>query len=203
MEIQKFDLMKIAGKLKKYLDEDRLWHTLGVMQMCAALAIRYEYPMERAQLAGLLHDCAKCIPGKKKLKLCEEHKIPVTEFEKEHSFLLHAKLGAWVAKEKYGVTDAEILEAITWHTTGKDQMSVLEKIVYIADYIEPARNKAPRLAEIRKIAFEDLDRCMYEILHDTLGYLDENPQDIDQATVRAYEYYKQQYSCKEEDRQGE
>ena len=68
MEEQKFNLMKIAGKLKKYLDEDRLWHTLGVMQMSASLAIRYDYPMERAQLAGLLHDCAKCIPAKKKLK---------------------------------------------------------------------------------------------------------------------------------------
>ena len=69
-------------------------------------------------------------------------------------------------------------------------MSLLEKIVYIADYIEPARNKAPRLPEIRKIAFEDLDHCMYAILHDTLEYLDGDPQDIDQATIRAYDYYK-------------
>ena len=68
-------------------------------------------------------------------------------------------------------------------------MTLLEKIVYIADYIEPARNKAPRLAEIRKIAFENLDLCMYEILHDTLEYLDNDPQDIDQATIQAYNYY--------------
>ena len=74
--------------------------------------------------------------------------------------------------------------------TGKEDMTLLEKIVYIADYIEPARNKAPRLPEIRKIAFEDLDRCMYAILHDTLEYLDGDPQDIDQATIRAYDYYK-------------
>ena len=135
MEEQKFNLMKIAGKLKKYLDEDRLWHTLGVMQMSASLAIRYDYPMERAQLAGLLHDCAKCIPAKKKLKICKDNKIPVTDFEREHTFLLHAKVGAWVAREKYGVTDPEILSAITWHTTGKENMTLLEKIVYIADYI--------------------------------------------------------------------
>ena len=99
MEEQNFNLMKIAGKLKKYLDEDRLWHTLGVMQMSASLAIRYDYPMERAQLAGLLHDCAKCIPAKKKLKICKDNKIPVTDFEREHTFLLHAKVGAWVARE--------------------------------------------------------------------------------------------------------
>ena len=125
MEEQKFNLMKIAAKLKKYLDEDRLWHTLGVMQMSASLAIRYDYPMERAQLAGLLHDCAKCIPAKKKLKICKENKIPVTDFEREHTFLLHAKVGAWVAREKYGVTDPEILSAITWHTTGKEDMTLL------------------------------------------------------------------------------
>ena len=81
MEEQKFNLMKIAAKLKKYLDEDRLWHTLGVMQMSASLAIRYDYPMERAQLAGLLHDCAKCIPAKKKLKICKENKIHAFIFD--------------------------------------------------------------------------------------------------------------------------
>lgn len=190
MEEQKFNLMKIAAKLKKYLDEDRLWHTLGVMQMSASLAIRYDYPMERAQLAGLLHDCAKCIPAKKKLKICKENKIPVTDFEREHTFLLHAKVGAWVAREKYGVTDPEILRQPTWHTHRKRRYDASGKIVYIADYIEPARNKAPRLPEIRKIAFEDLDRCMYAILHDTLEYLNGDPQDIDQATIRAYDYYK-------------
>ena len=86
MEEQKFNLMKIAGKLKKYLDEDRLWHTLGVMQMSASLAIRYDYPMERAQLAGLLHDCAKCIPAKKKLKICKDNKIPVTDLRESIPF---------------------------------------------------------------------------------------------------------------------
>ena len=190
MEEQKFNLMKIAGKLKKYLDEDRLWHTLGVMQMSASLAIRYDYPMERAQLAGLLHDCAKCIPAKKKLKICKDNKIPVTDFEREHTFLLHAKVGAWVAREKYGVTDPEILSSITWHTTGKPEMTLLEKIVYIADYIEPKRDKAPNLAIVRKLAFQDLDECMYKILGDTLAYLEENPKDIDNATKDAFLYYR-------------
>ena len=68
-------------------------------------------------------------------------------------------------------------------------MSVLEKIVYIADYIEPARNKAPNLTKVRKLAFEDLDECMYEILKDTLSYLEENPKDVDAATKEAFEYY--------------
>ena len=184
-----YDFAKIEKKLSKYLDEDRFQHTMGVMYTSACLAMVHGYDVKDAQVAGLLHDCAKCIPAKKKLKICKDNKIPVTDFEREHTFLLHAKVGAWVAREKYGVTDPEILSAITWHTTGKENMTLLEKIVYIADYIEPARNKAPRLAEIRKIAFENLDLCMYEILHDTLEYLDDDPQDIDQATIQAYNYY--------------
>lgn len=191
MDESKFDLQKTEKKLKKYLDEDRLWHTLGVMHTAASLAMLYDEDIEKAQIAGLLHDCAKCIPTKKKLKLCKENHIPVSDFEKKHPFLLHAKVGAYIAREKYGVKDQDILQAIVWHTTGTDDMTKLEKIIYIADYIEPARNKAPRLGEIRKLAFQDLDLCMYEILHDTLNYLDENPDDVDQATVRAYEFYKE------------
>ncbi|MDY4669823.1 MAG: bis(5'-nucleosyl)-tetraphosphatase (symmetrical) YqeK [Oliverpabstia sp.] len=190
MDESKFDLQKITKKLKKYLDEDRLWHTLGVMHTAAAMAMVYHEDMEKAQLAGLLHDCAKCIPSKKKIKLCNENHIPVSSFEKEHPFLLHGKVGAWIAEEKYGVKDREILEAITWHTTGKPEMSVLEKIIYIADYIEPARDKAPRLKEIRTLAFQDLDRCMYEILKDSLEYLNTHPEDLDPTTEKAYDYYK-------------
>ena len=184
-----YDFIKMQKKLAKYLDEDRYEHTLGVMFTCAALAMVHDCDLITAQTAGLLHDCAKCIPNKKKLKMCSQHHISVSVFEQEHPFLLHAKLGAYVAKAKYDVTDENILSAITWHTTGKENMTLLEKIIYIADYIEPARNKAPRLAEIRKIAFENLNLCMYEILHDTLEYLDDDPQDIDQATIQAYNYY--------------
>ena len=184
-----YDFIKMQKKLAKYLDEDRYAHTLGVMYTCASLAMVHGYDLKDAQAAGLLHDSAKCIPNKKKLKMCEEHKIPVTEFEKTHPFLLHAKLGAYVAEVKYGIKDKEILSSITYHTTGRQDMSLLEKIVYIADYIEPARNKAPNLTKVRKLAFEDLDECMYEILRDTLSYLEENPKDVDSATKEAFEFY--------------
>lgn len=184
-----YDFIKMQKKLAKYLDENRYEHTLGVMFTCASLAMVHGYDLKNAQVAGLLHDSAKCIPNKKKLKICAEHHIPVSDFEKEHPFLLHAKLGAYIAKAKYNVTDKEILSAITYHTTGKPDMTMLEKIVYIADYIEPARNKAPRLTEIRRLAFEDLDECMYQILKDTLSYLDENPNDVDSPTKDAYAYY--------------
>lgn len=185
-----YDFLKMEKKLAKYLDEERFAHTMGVMYTCAALAMAHGYPLYDAQAAGLLHDCAKCIPNKKKLKMCSQHKIAVTDFEKEHPFLLHAKLGAYLAKEKYGIKDEEILTAITYHTTGRPAMGTLEKIVYIADYIEPMRNKAQHLPRIRKLAFEDLDECMFEILRDTLIYLEENPKEIDSTTKDAFVYYK-------------
>jgi len=187
----KYDFIKMQKKLVKYLDEDRFAHTLGVMYTCASLAMVHGYDLEDAQVAGLLHDCAKCIPNKKKLKLCSQHNISVTDFEEEHPFLLHAKLGAYIARKKYDITDEEILSSITYHTTGRREMSLLEKIVYIADYIEPMRNKAPNLDKIRKLAFQDLDECLYEILKDTLEYLDENPQNVDNTTKEAFSYYKE------------
>ena len=170
-----YDFIKMQKKLAKYLDEDRYEHTLGVMFTCAALAMVHDCDLITAQTAGLLHDCAKCIPNKKKLKMCSQHHISVSEFEQEHPFLL---------------TDENILSAITWHTTGKPEMTLLEKIVYIADYIEPKRDKAPNLAIVRKLAFQDLDECMYKILGDTLAYLEENPKDIDNATKDAFLYYR-------------
>lgn len=185
-----YDFLKMKKKLAKYLDEERFAHTLGVMYTCASLAMVYDIDIQDAQAAGLLHDCAKCIPNKKKLKICSQQKLPVTDFEKAHPFLLHAKLGAYIAREKYGIEDEEILSSIIFHTTGKPEMSVLEKIVYIADYIEPMRCKAANLPKIRKLAFQDLDECMYEILKDTLAYLEEDTGDIDNASRKAFLYYK-------------
>jgi len=156
----KYNFAEYEKKLKKYLDKDRYRHTLGVMYTAAALAMAHDDDMEQAQMAGLLHDCAKCIPNKKKLKICKKQNIRISSVEKSNPFLLHAKLGAYIAKEKYQIEDEEILSAIRWHTTGKEAMSELEKIVYIADYIEPGRNQAPNLPQARKLAFEDLDGAL-------------------------------------------
>lgn len=191
-----YEFIKLEKKLQKNLDTDRYAHTLGVMYTCTALAMVHDQDLEQAQAAGLMHDCAKCIPNKKKLKMCMDYHVPITDFEKTHPFLLHAKLGAFVAKTKYGISDEEVLSAITYHTTGKPEMTRLEKIVYIADYIEPMRDKAPNLAAVRKLAFQDLDECMYVILRDTLEYLEKNPKEIDNTTRDAYEYYKELHDKK-------
>lgn len=188
----KYSIPKAKKVLKKYLDAGRFEHTQGVMYTAAALAMRYGEDLEKAQIAGLLHDCAKCIPDNKKIKICLKNKIPMTEMEQKNAFLLHAKVGAYIAKEKYGVEDEEILSAIESHTTGKPNMTLLEKIIYIADYIEPMRNKAPNLADVRKLAFEDIDLALFKILSDTLSYLKRSPKNLDPMTLQAYEYYKEQ-----------
>ena len=190
MEEQKFNLMKIAGKLKKYLDKDRLWHTLGVMQMSASLAIRYDYPMERAQLAGLLHDCAKCIPADEKIRMCKEHEIPVTDIEYANPGLLHAKLGAYLAEEKYGILDPVILDAIRYHTTGRPEMTLMDKIIYISDCMEPGRKELPNMNDVRYLAFHDIDACLYRILKDSLEYLNSTGKPLDPMTAETCQYYE-------------
>ena len=184
-----YDLKKIKKKLKNELDESRYEHTIGVMDTAACLAMRYGADLTQALVAGLLHDCAKCIPNDKKLKLCRKNGIEVTPFEEKAPFLLHAKLGAWMAEHEYHVSDPAILSAIACHTTGKPDMSLLDKIVFIADYIEPGRNKAPGLPEIRRLSFTDIDQALIRILSDTLDYLASSNDPIDPATQNVLVYY--------------
>ena len=194
-----YDLVKMQKKLVKYLDEERYQHTLGVMFTSASLAMVHGYDLVSAQCAGLLHDCAKCIPNKKKIRICEQHGVELTDFERRNPFLIHAKLGAYIARVKYGVRDPEILSAITYHTTGRTNMSMLEKIVYIADYIEPMRFKAPDLPRIRRIAFQDLDEGMYEILKSTVDYLGADPEKVDVTSLKAYDFYRARHNARFED----
>ena len=179
----------LKKELKKEMDDSRYEHTLGVMYTCAALAMRYNYDLEKAMLAGLLHDCAKCMPNAKKLKMAEKHHLEISELERKNPFMLHAKLGAFLAKKKYDIEEKEILDAIRWHTTGRPQMRLLDKIVYIADYIEPKRDKAPNLAVIRQMAFTNLDDALLKILTDTLGYLGDSSEHVDSMTKMTYDYY--------------
>ena len=195
----KEELLHIKKELSKKLKKERFEHTVGVMYTSASLAMRYGANIEKAMTAGLLHDCGKYCSAKEQLKLCEKYKITLTDLEHSMPALIHAKLGAYLAENEYGIKDREVLDAITYHTTGRPEMTMLEKILYIADYIEPMRYKASRLPEIRKLAFEDLDECMYEILKDTLEYLEENPKEIDSTTRDAYVYYKELHDRKMQD----
>lgn len=189
MEDAKF-LRELEKKMKKAQDAKRFEHTLGVEFTAAALAMRYGGSVMDAQIAGVLHDCAKCLSDEKRLKICRKHGIPVSEVEQRNPFLLHAKAGACLAEEKYEVRNKpEVVNAIRYHTTGRENMELLEKIVFVADYIEPGRRHAPNLPEIRRLAFENLDAAVLRILEDTLKHLKKSGGEIDSMTETAYRYY--------------
>lgn len=185
----KNDLKKLRKAMEKELDPKRFEHTLGVTYTAAALAMRYDESLINAQIAGMLHDCAKCLSDKKRLSICEKHNISMTEIERRNPFLLHAKVGSFLAMDEYGVTEPDIINAILNHTTGRPGMSTLEKIIFIADYIEPGRDRAPNLSTIRKLAFENLDEALVCILRDTLEYLQKGDGETDPMTQKTYEYY--------------
>ena len=184
------EMQEIRKNLKKDLDKYRYEHTKGVMYTAGCLAMANNYDVEKAMLAGLLHDCAKCVPADEKIKLCEKNHIEISDAENKNPGLLHAKLGAFFAWKKYGIENEEILRSIESHTTGRPNMSLLDKIIYIADYIEPGRDVAPNLPEVRALAFVDIDACLYRILEDTLAYLAEKGATLDPATEETFLYYK-------------
>lgn len=188
------DMHKMKKQLVKSLDSKRYEHTLGVAYTSAALAMCYGEDIKKAEIAGLLHDCAKCMDNEKKIHICKKNNITINEAEQRNPFLLHAKVGGYLAKTKYEVEDEEILNAIIYHTTGRPGMSLLEKIVYISDYIEPGRNHASNLDEVRRLCFQDLDKGLLQILEDTLTHLKDSNKEIDPMTQETYNYYKRKQS---------
>ena len=190
-------IIEISQKLRKQLETelkpDRFDHTLGVAYTAANMAFLYGADTEKALIAGYLHDCAKCMSHDEQIKICEKNNIEITEVERKNHSLLHAKVGMYLARTKYDIYDTEILGAKRWHTTGREDMTLLEKIVYIADFIEPNRKPLENMAEIRKEAFTDIDRCLAHILHDSVIYLKTIGKEVDEATMNAYEFYKKFY----------
>lgn len=149
------DLRCVALTMLKHR---RIPHVLGTEETAAALARRWEADEEQARRAALLHDCTKKWDREQHLSFCRQYGIELDEMERREEKLLHARTGAAVAKNVFGV-GREVEEAIRWHTTGKADMALLEKIIYLADYIEPTRDFC-NLTELRRLAFEDLDRAL-------------------------------------------
>ncbi|MCX4338095.1 MAG: bis(5'-nucleosyl)-tetraphosphatase (symmetrical) YqeK [Lachnospiraceae bacterium] len=184
---------KLRRSMEKELSAGRYTHTLGVAYTAAALAMAHGEGMENAMTAGLLHDCAKSMHGSELVAICEKGHLSMNAAERSNpTALLHAKAGAYLAEHKYGVTDGDILNAIRYHTTGRPDMSKLEKIIYIADYIEPGRKQLAELEMIRRIAFQDLDWTMEKILANTLAYLRTTDGQVDDMTTKTYQFYKRQ-----------
>lgn len=191
LEKPELNWREIEEKLKNTLDEDRYRHTLGVSYTAAAMAMAHKTDVQKARLAGLLHDCAKCIPKEERIPLCEENDIEITQTERNNVSLLHSKLGVYIAKKDYGIDDPEIASAIRWHTTGRPAMTKLEQIIYLADCIEPNRDDEMTVdPQVRQYAFTDLDKCCRLIMESVVDYIRAASKEMDEMTLNAYVYYK-------------
>lgn len=146
-------------KLQQSLTKHRYRHSLGVVQTAVELAQVYGCDMDKCHLAALLHDCAKSMSREDMLACIRRAGIELYPGEEENTALLHAPAGMVVAKELYQVTDKEVLLAIRRHTLGAQNMTLLDKIIYTADFIEPNRDTFDGLNEVRQIVKEDLDRA--------------------------------------------
>ena len=188
--MKKLTRIDLIRTLEQELNYKRFVHTLAVAGTAASLAMCYGADIEKAEIAGLLHDCAKCLDVRKMQRLCEKAGLEISPYERSSGSLLHSKAGSVLAAEKYGVTDPDLLNAIRYHTTGRPGMSLLEKIIFVADYIEQGRFSAKNLPLVRKMAFADIDEALLKILYDTLVYLNSTGNTVDPMTQKTYDYYK-------------
>ena len=175
---------EIVAKLKKELNQHRYMHTVGVSAAAMALAERYGADPEKAKIAALLHDCAKNVPTEEAIVYCHENDVFLKDICYYEPSLIHAYHGAHLAKVEYGIDDEEILHAIYYHTTGCDDMSLLDKIIYVADAIEPLRTQAG-VENLRKIAFEDIDEAVIRSVDATVRHIINKGGMLDTDTIAA------------------
>ena len=176
--------LKAEREIRARLDERRFAHTLGVVEAAVQLARRFGVDENKARAAALLHDVARGYDRERLLKEADEFGIVLSDFERTAWALIHAPLGAEIARRDFGVDDPDILAAIRYHTTGRPGMSALERIVFVADYIEPGRSH-PGVGPVREAAQSDLDRAVLLALDQTIKYLLEMGQAIAPDAVAA------------------
>ncbi len=166
------DYTKILEWLKKNLNEERYRHTLATAECAKELAAKYGLNEEKAYLAGLLHDCAKCFDNNKLLDIIHKN-LHVEECEMLNCKTLHAPVSAYIAEKEFNIIDKEILSAIRWHTLGKTDMNTFEKIVFLADKIEPETRDKEYSKKIKKILEEaqGLDKALLECYKETIKSL--------------------------------
>ena len=171
-----------------YLSPKRIPHVQGCEWEAVRLAKRWGESEEDAAEAGILHDITKKLVLSEQLILSEKYGIINDTYETANVKLLHAKTGAALARDLFNISD-RVYSAIRWHTTGKPDMTLLEKIIYMADYIEPNRD-FPGVDKLRKIAYEDLDAAMVLGLKMSLEDIRSYGAEPYEVTVSAYEWYK-------------
>ena len=190
------ELIEIKQKLAKVLKKRRLTHTMLTACEAVKLAARFGADTKKARLAGILHDCAK-LPNNELVEFCDRNMYDITDEEREFPYLIHARLGAYFAEEEYGVKDPEILSAIRNHTLGCVGMSLLDKIIYVADKIEPSR-EYEGLDEMRKAAYEDLNLGMLLVIKHSADYTLKSGREVNPSTKAVIEYLENEIKKQEE-----
>ena len=176
------------------LKPKRIRHVLGTAATAVELARRYGAPEEAAWQAGILHDCTKKLELDEQLELCRRYGLELDDLQRQALKLQHAITGAAVAREVFGMSP-EVVSAIRWHTTGRPEMTVLEKVIYLADYIEPSRD-FPGVEQLRQTVYEDLDRGMLLGLEMTIEEMQERGSPVHQDTLRARDWFAEKEGVK-------
>jgi predicted HD superfamily hydrolase involved in NAD metabolism len=170
--------------VKEQMPEKRYQHTLGVMETAIELAERFGSDVKKAEMAAIFHDYAKFRPKEEMKQIIIEQHMP-EDLLQYNSELWHAPVGAYLVKKEVGITDQEILDAIKYHTSGRAGMTTLEKIIYLADYIEPGRS-FPGVEEVRDLAKSDLNRAVLAAVKNTIEFLLNKNQPIYPDTFHTY-----------------
>jgi predicted HD superfamily hydrolase involved in NAD metabolism len=170
--------------VKKQLTEHRYQHTIGVMETAIRLAEKYGSNVKKAEMAAIFHDYAKFRPKEEMSQLITEQKLG-NELLSYNSELWHAPVGAYLVNKEVGIADEEILDAIRYHTSGRPEMSLLEKIIYLADYIEPGRH-FPGVDEVRELAEHSLHQALVQAIKNTILFLMRKNQQVFPLTFCTY-----------------
>ena len=187
-DLKHLPLSRLRPAALSYLKYKRIPHVLGTEQEAIRLAERYGADVEKARRAALLHDITKKLDMADQLALCQRYGIRLDDLEQKALKLLHAKTGAAIARDVFGVDD-EIYNAIWYHTTGHAGMTLLEKIIYIADYIEPSRD-FPGVDRLRKVCYENLDAGVLLGLEMTVEEMTAMGNPVHRATLEARDFLK-------------
>lgn len=195
MDYIKTDIESLLDWLKENLTEKRYEHSIGTAECAKDLAKKYSLDEEKAYIAGLLHDCAKCFPNEKLLSIIDEH-LEVEDIEKMNYKTLHAPVSAYVAQNTFGVVDEEILSAIRWHTLGKVQMTDFEKIIFLADKIEYKTRKDEYARPMRELLSESggLNKAILACYKQTIKSLVDRNLKICPLTIDIYNHYEDMFS---------
>ena len=188
VDLKNLTLEQLRPIALSFLKHKRIPHVLGTEQEAIRLAERYGADVEKARRAALLHDCTKKLEMKDQLALCEKYGIELDELEQVALKLLHSKTGAAIARNVFGVDD-ELYSAIWYHTTGRANMTLMEKIIYLADYIEPTRD-FPDVDVLRKACYEDLDKGLLLGLEMSIEEMQRMGNPVHHATIEARDALK-------------